>query len=59
VSPTAVGEEKGRDGRGVLGCVEGGSGELGRDGDEILGALRETMGSWGEMAVVDAGEKHI
>jgi hypothetical protein len=29
VSPTAVGEEKGRDGGGILGCVEGGSGESG------------------------------
>jgi hypothetical protein len=31
VSPTAVGEEKGRAGGMILGCVEGGSGEPGRD----------------------------
>jgi hypothetical protein len=42
-----------------LGCVEGGSGEPGRDGDGILGALREAVGSRGEMAVGDAGEKQI
>jgi hypothetical protein len=43
VSPTAVGE-------GILGCVEGGSGEPGRDDDEILGVSREAVGSPGEMA---------
>jgi hypothetical protein len=59
VSPTAVGEEKGRDGDGILGCVERGSGEPGRDGGEILGASKEVVGSQGEMAVGDAGEKHI
>jgi hypothetical protein len=42
-----------------LGCIEGGSGELGRDGGRILGALREAVGSRGEMAVDDAGEKQI
>jgi hypothetical protein len=42
-----------------LGCIEGGSGEPGRDGDGILGASREAVGSRGEMAVGDAGEKHI
>jgi hypothetical protein len=45
VSPTSVREEKGRHGGGILGCVEGGSGEPGRDGDEILGASREAVGS--------------
>jgi hypothetical protein len=59
LSPTAVDEEKGRDGGGILGCVEGGSGEPGRDGGGILGASREAVGSRGEMAVGDAGEKHI
>jgi hypothetical protein len=59
VSPTAVGEEKGRDGGGILGCVEGGSGESGWDDGENLGASREAVGSRGEMAVGDAGEKHI
>jgi hypothetical protein len=59
VSPTAVGEEKGREGGGILGCVKGGSGEPGRDGSGILGASREAVGSQGEMAVGDAGEKHI
>jgi hypothetical protein len=59
VSPTAVSEEKGRDGGGILGCVEGGSGEPGRDGGGILGASREAVGSQGEMAVGDVGEKHI
>jgi hypothetical protein len=59
VSPTAVGEEKGRDGGGILGCVEEGSGEPGRDGGGILGASREAVGSRGEMAVGDAREKHI
>jgi hypothetical protein len=58
VSPTVVGEEKGRDGGGILGCVEGGS-EPRRDGDESLGASREVVGSRGEMAVGDVGEKHI
>jgi hypothetical protein len=29
VSPTAIGEEKGRDGGRILGCVEGGSGSRG------------------------------
>jgi hypothetical protein len=72
VSPIAVGKEKGsqdprvRRGRqwvaGArrrrdLGCVEGGSGESWRDGGGILGASREAVGSWGEMAVGDAGEK--
>jgi hypothetical protein len=73
-SPTAVGEEKGsrdprvrrgrqwgagaRQRRG-LGCVEGGSGEPGRDDGGILGASREAVGSRGEMAVGDAGEKQI
>jgi hypothetical protein len=42
-----------------LGCVEGGSGEPGRDGGGILGASREAVGSRGEMAVGDAGEKQI
>jgi hypothetical protein len=46
-------------GAGILGCVEGGSGEPGRDGGGILGASREVVGSRGEMAVGDAGEKHI
>jgi hypothetical protein len=46
VSPTAVGEEKGRDGGGILGCVEGGTGESGQDGGRILGASREAVGSW-------------
>jgi hypothetical protein len=46
VSPTAVGEEKG-------------SWDPGRNGDRILGASREAVGSRGEMAVGDAGEKHI
>jgi hypothetical protein len=59
VSPTAVCEEKGRDGGGILGCVEGGSGVPGRDGGGILDASREAVGSQGEMAVDDAGEKHI
>jgi hypothetical protein len=59
VSPTVVGEDKGRDGGGILGCVEGGSGEPGRDGGGILGASREAVGSRGEMAVGDAGEQHI
>jgi hypothetical protein len=74
VTPTAVGEEKrSRDPRvrrgrqwGVgarrrrdVGCVDGGSGQPGRDGGEILGASREAVGSRGEMAVDDVGEKHI
>jgi hypothetical protein len=59
VSPTAVGEEKGRDGSRILGCVEGSSGEPGRDGGGILGASMEAVGSQGEMAVGDAREKHI
>jgi hypothetical protein len=74
VSPTVVGKEKGsRDprvrrgrqwGAGArwrwhLGCVEGGSGEPGRDDGGILGASREAVASRGEMAVGDAGEKHI
>jgi hypothetical protein len=59
VSPTAVDEEKGRDGGGILGCVEGGSRESGRGGGGILGASREAVGSQGEMVVGDAGEKHI
>jgi hypothetical protein len=59
VSLTVVGEEKGRDNGGILGCVEGGRGEPGRDGGGILGASREAVGSQGEMAVGDAGEKHI
>jgi hypothetical protein len=59
VSSTAVGEEKGRDGSGIMGCIKGGSGEPGRDGGRILGASREAVGSQGEMAVGDAGEKHI
>jgi hypothetical protein len=59
VSPTAVGEEKGRDGGGILGCIEGGSGEPGRDDGGILGASREAVGSQREMAVGNAGEKHI
>jgi hypothetical protein len=70
VSPTAVGEEKGswdprvRRGRQwVAGArrrrdLEG-SGEPGRDDDRILGASREAVGSRGEMAVADAGEKQI
>jgi uncharacterized membrane protein len=29
VSPTAVGEESGRGGGGIMGCIEGGSGEPG------------------------------
>jgi hypothetical protein len=45
VSPTAVDEEKGRDGGGILGCVEGGSGEPGRDDGGILAASREALGS--------------
>jgi hypothetical protein len=59
VSPTAVGEEKGRDGGRILGCVEGGSGEPGQDDNKILGALREAVWSQGEMVVGNAGEKHI
>jgi hypothetical protein len=74
VTPTAVGEEKrSRDPRvrrgrqwGVgarrrrdVGCVDGGSGQPGRDGGGILGASREAVGSRGEMAVDDVGEKHI
>jgi hypothetical protein len=59
VSPTAVSEEPGREVGGILGCVEGGSGELGRDGDGILGASREVVGSRGEMMVGDARDKHI
>jgi hypothetical protein len=59
VSSTAVGEEKGSDDSRILGCVEEGSGELGRDGGGILGASREAVGSRGEMAIGDAGEKHI
>jgi hypothetical protein len=74
VSPTAVGEEneswdpgvrRGRQwGAGArwrrdLGCIEGGSGEPGRDGGGILGASREAVGSRGQMAVGDAGEKHV
>jgi hypothetical protein len=55
VLPTAVGEEKGRNGSGILGCVEGGSGEPGRDGDGILGASKKVVGSRGKMAVGDAG----
>jgi hypothetical protein len=39
VSPTAVGEEKGRDGSRILGCVEGSSGEPGRDGGRDLGCV--------------------
>jgi hypothetical protein len=42
-----------------LGCIEGGSGEPGRDGGGILGASREAVGSRGQMAVGDAGEKHV
>jgi hypothetical protein len=57
--PTTIGEEKGRDGGGILECIEGGSGESGRDDGRILGASREAVGSRGEMAVGDAGEKHI
>jgi hypothetical protein len=48
-----------RRGVGILGCVEGGSGEPGRDGGGILGASREAVGSRGEMAVNDVGEKQI
>jgi hypothetical protein len=70
VSPTAVGEEKGsqdarvRRGRQwVAGARRqrdlGGSGEPGRDDDRILGVSREAVGSRGEMAVADAGEKQI
>jgi hypothetical protein len=59
VSPTAFGEEKGRDGGGILGCVEGGSVEPGRDGSSILGASREAVESKGEMVLGDVGEKHI
>jgi hypothetical protein len=29
VSPTVVGEEPGRDGGGILGCIKGGSGSRG------------------------------
>jgi hypothetical protein len=43
--PTAVGEEKGRDGGGILGCIEGGGGEPVRDGGGILGTSREAVGS--------------
>jgi hypothetical protein len=70
VSPTAVGEEKGsrdprvRRGRQwVAGARRrrdlGGSGEPGRDDGRILGASREAVGSRGEMAVADVGEKQI
>jgi hypothetical protein len=70
VSPTAVGEEKGsRDPRvrrgmqWVAGARRrrdlGGSGELGWDDGRILGASREAVGSRGEMALADAGEKQI
>jgi hypothetical protein len=48
-----------RRGAGILGCVEGGSGEPGRDDGEILGASREVVGSRDEMVVGDAGEKQI
>jgi hypothetical protein len=34
-------------------------GEPGRDDDRIVGVSREAVGSRGEMAVVDAGEKQI
>jgi hypothetical protein len=33
--------------------------EPGQDGGGILGALREAVGSRGEMMVGDAGERHI
>jgi hypothetical protein len=70
VSRTVVGEEKGsrdlrvRRGRQwVAGARRrwdlGGSGEPGRDDNRILGASREAVGSRGEMAVADAGEKQI
>jgi hypothetical protein len=59
VSPTAIGEESGRGGGGIMGCIEGGSGEPGWDGGGILGASREAVGSQGEMAVGDTWEKHI
>jgi hypothetical protein len=59
VSPIAVSKEKGRDGGKILRCVEGGSGEPGRDSGGFLGASREAVGRRGEMAVGDAGEKHI
>jgi hypothetical protein len=70
VSPTAVDEEKGsrdprvRRGRQwVAGARQrrdlGGNGEPGRDNSRILGASREAVGSRGEMAVADAGEKQI
>jgi hypothetical protein len=74
VTPTAVGEEKrsrdprvrrgrqwgaGARRRRDVGCVDGGSGQPGRDGGGILGASREAVGSRGEMAVDDVGEKHI
>jgi hypothetical protein len=58
-SVVSVGEEKGRYDGGILGCVEGGSGEPGRDDGGILGASREAVGIQGEMAVRGAGEKHI
>jgi hypothetical protein len=48
-----------RRGARVLGCIEGGSGEPRRDDGGILGASREAVGSRGEMAVGDAGEKQI
>jgi hypothetical protein len=70
VLPTAVSEETGsrdprvRRGRQwVAGARQwrdlGGSGEPGRDDNRILGASREPVGSRGEMAVADAGEKQI
>jgi hypothetical protein len=59
VSPTVVGEEKGIDIGGILGCVEGCCGEPRRDSGGIMGASREAVGSRGEMAVGDDGEKHI
>jgi hypothetical protein len=56
VSPTAIGEEKGsRD----LGVRWGRQCVAGLDDDGILGASREAVRSRGEMAVGDAGEKHI
>jgi hypothetical protein len=42
-----------------LGCAKGGSGVPGRDDGGNLGASREAVGSRGEMAVGDAGEKQI
>jgi hypothetical protein len=55
VSPTAVGEEKSLD-PGVRRERQWGTGARRR---QDLGCVGEAVGSWGEMAVGDAMEKHI